>query len=157
MEQACLSAGKTGKNISSVAGVDANSVRSVKTVNVHRGDIYYADLNPVCGSEQGGKRPVVVIQNDMGNTHAPTLIVATITTKADKRKFPTHYLVKENAAFDEPSTIMLEQLRTIDKNRVLGYLGKIPPKEMLNVDKALMLSLALQQYTGTVVKYIVKE
>ena len=122
-----------------------------------RGDIYYADLNPVCGSEQGGTRPVVVIQNDMGNTHAPTLIVATITTKADKRKFPTHYLVKENAAFDEPSTIMLEQLRTIDKNRVLGYLGKIPPKEMLNVDKALMLSLALQQYTGTVVKYIVKE
>lgn len=122
-----------------------------------RGDIYYADLNPVCGSEQGGKRPVVVIQNDMGNTHAPTLIVATITTKADKRKFPTHYLVKENAAFAEPSTIMLEQLRTIDKNRVLGYLGKIPPKEMLNVDKALMLSLALQQYTGTVVKYIVKE
>ena len=122
-----------------------------------RGDIYYADLNPVCGSEQGGKRPVVVIQNDMGNTHAPTLIVATITTKSDKRKFPTHYLVKENAAFDEPSTIMLEQLRTIDKNRVLGYLGKIPPKEMLNVDKALMLSLALQQYTGTVVKYIVKE
>lgn len=99
----------------------------------------------------------MVIQNDMGNTHAPTLIVATITTKADKRKFPTHYLVKENAAFDEPSTIMLEQLRTIDKNRVLGYLGKIPPKEMLNVDKALMLSLALQQYTGTVVKYIVKE
>lgn len=122
-----------------------------------RGDIYYADLNPVCGSEQGGKRPVVVIQNDMGNTHAPTLIVATITTKADKRKFPTHYLVKENATFDEPSTIMLEQLRTIDKNRVLGYLGKIPPKEMLNVDKALILSLALQQYTGTVVKYIVKE
>lgn len=66
-----------------------------------RGDIYYADLNPVCGSEQGGKRPVVVIQNDMGNTHAPTLIVATITTKADKRKFPTHYLVKENAALVE--------------------------------------------------------
>ena len=65
--------------------------------------------------------------------------------------------MKENAAFDEPSTIMLEQLRTIDKNRVLGYLGKIPSKEMLNVDKALMLSLALQQYTGTVVKYIVKE
>ena len=93
----------------------------------------------------------------MGNTHAPTLIVATITTKPDKRKFPTHYLVIENSAFDEPSTIMLEQLRTIDKNRVLGYLGKIAPKEMLSVDKALMLSLALQQYTGTVVKYIVKE
>ena len=122
-----------------------------------RGDIYYADLNPVCGSEQGGKRPVVVIQNNIGNVHSPTLIVATITTKQDKRKYPTHYPIKENPAFTEPSVIMLEQLRTIDKNRVLGYLGKIPPKEMLNVDKALMLSLALQQYTGTVVKYIVKE
>ena len=63
MEQACLSAEKTGKNISSAAGVDANSVRSVKTVNVHRGDIYYADLSPVVGSEQGGVRPVLIVQN----------------------------------------------------------------------------------------------
>ena len=122
-----------------------------------RGDIYYADLNPVCGLEQGGKRPVLVIQNDMGNAHAPTLIVATITTKPDKRKFPIHYLVRDNAAFDVPSTIMLEQLRTIDKSRVLGYLGKIAPREMVNIDRALMLSLSLQQYGGTVVKYIVKD
>ena len=83
-----------------------------------RGDIYYADLNPVCGSEQGGKRPVVVIQNNIGNVHSPTLIVATITTKQDKRKYPTHYPIKENPAFTEPSVIMLEQLRTIDKRRL---------------------------------------
>ena len=109
----------------------------------HRGDIYFANLNPVCGSEQGGKRPVVVIQNEVGNTHAPTLIVASITTRGEKRKLPTHYLVEENAAFDEPSMIMLERLCTIDKDRILGYLGKISQKEMLNVDKALMLSFAL--------------
>lgn len=109
----------------------------------HRGDIYFANLNPVCSSEQGGKRPVVVIQNDVGNTHAPTLIVGSITTRVDKRKLQTRYLVEENTAFDELSMIMLEQLRTIDKDRVLGYLGKISLKEMLNVDKALMLSLAL--------------
>ena len=123
-----------------------------------RGDIYYADLNPVCGSEQGGKRPVVVIQNNMGNTHSPTLIVAAITTRVDKkRKFPAHYAVKDNSAFEEPSTIMLEQIRTIDKKRVLGYLGKIDVKEMMGVDKVLMLSLALERYNGTVVKYIAKE
>ena len=108
-----------------------------------RGDIYYADLNPVCGSEQGGKRPVVVIQNDMGNTHAPTLIVATITTKADKRKFPTHYLVKENAAFDEPSTIMLEQLRTIDKKRLKDKVCHLDNDIIGQVDKALSVSLEM--------------
>lgn len=123
-----------------------------------RGDIYYADLNPVCGSEQGGKRPVVVIQNNMGNIHSPTLIVAAITTRVDKkRKFPAHYAVKDNSAFEEPSTIMLEQIRTIDKKRVLGYLGKIDAKEMIGVDKVLLLSLALERYNGTVVKYIAKE
>ena len=103
-----------------------------------RGDIYYADLNPVCGSEQGGKRPVVVIQNNIGNAHSPTLIVATITTKQDKRNYPTHYPIKENPAFTEPSMIMLEQLRTIDKNRVIGYLGKIAAKDMVGVDRALI-------------------
>ena len=122
-----------------------------------RGDIYYADLNPVCGSEQGGKRPVVVIQNNIGNVHSPTLIVATITTKQDKRKYPTHYPIKENPAFTEPSVIMLEQLRTIDRNRVIGYLGKITAKDMLGIDQALVLSLALEHLGNAVVKYIVKE
>ena len=90
MEQACLSAEKTGKNISSVAGVDANSVRSVKTVNVHRGDIYYADLSPVVGSEQGGVRPVLIVQNDVGNRFSPTVIAAAITSQRDKTNLPTH-------------------------------------------------------------------
>lgn len=109
-----------------------------------RGDIYYADLNPVCGSEQGGMRPVVVIQNNTGNKHAPTLIVAMVTTKSTKKEnLPTHYLIKDNEAFSEPSVILLEQIRTIDKKRIKSYLGKTTKKEMLGIDKALLRSLSL--------------
>ena len=110
-----------------------------------RGDIYYADLNPVCGSEQGGKRPVLVIQNNKGNTHSPTLIVATITTKLNKKSnhFPTHYVIRENPAF-------------IDKDRLIGYLGKVPQRDMTGIDRALMTSLSLNN-ENAVVKYIVKE
>ena len=110
-----------------------------------RGDIYCADLNPVIGSEQGGTRPVVVIQNDTGNKHAPTLIVATVTTKIRKKeKMPTHYLIKNNPAFSEPSVVMLEQIRTIDKSRIESYLGKASRSEMTGIDKALLSSMALQ-------------
>lgn len=106
----------------------------------------------------GGTRPVVVIQNNIGNTYSSTLVVAATTTKQDrKKKMPTHYLIRGNAAFDEPSVIMLEQIRTIDKERVVGYLGKITAKDMLGVDRALMVSLALEHFKGAVVKYIVKE
>lgn len=109
-----------------------------------RSDIYYADLNPVCGSEQGGMRPVVVIQNNTGNKHAPTLIVAMVTTKSTKKEnLPTHYLIKNNEAFSEPSVILLEQIRTIDKKRIKSYLGKTTKKEMLGIDKALLRSLSL--------------
>lgn len=109
-----------------------------------RGDIYYVDLNPVIGSEQGGSRPVVVIQNNSGNRHAPTLIVATITSKTSKNgQLPTHYLLKENPALDEPSVVLLEQLRTIDKRRVREYLGRTSKREMLAIDKALVKSLSL--------------
>ena len=123
-----------------------------------RGDIYYADLNPVCGSEQGGKRPVLVIQNDKGNTHSPTLIVATITTKLNKKSnyFPTHYIIRENPAITEPSVIMLEQIRTIDKERVIEYLGKISQRDMTGIDRALMTSLSLNS-ENTVIKYILKD
>ena len=101
-----------------------------------RGDIYYVDLNPVIGSEQGGSRPVVVIQNNSGNRHAPTLIVAMITSKTSKNgQLPTHYLLKENPALDEPSVVLLEQLRTIDKRRVREYLGRTSKREMLAIDK----------------------
>lgn len=109
-----------------------------------RGDIYYADLNPVCGSEQGGMRPVVVIQNNTGNKHAPTLIVAMVTTKVgNKPSLPTHYLIRNNDALAEPSIILLEQIRTIDKKRIKSYLGKTTKKELLGIDKALLRSLSL--------------
>lgn len=110
-----------------------------------RGDIYCADLNPVIGSEQGGIRPVIVIQNDIGNKHSTTLIVAAVTTKIRKKEqMPTHYLIQNNPAFSEPSVVMLEQIRTIDKQRIEGYLGKATKSEMLGIDKALLASVALQ-------------
>ncbi len=109
-----------------------------------RGDIYYADLNPVCGSEQGGLRPVVVIQNNIGNKHAPTLIIAMVTTKTTKKaNLPTHYLIRNNDAFTEPSIVLLEQIRTIDKKRIKAYLGKTTEKELRGIDKALVRSLSL--------------
>ncbi len=114
-----------------------------------RGDIYCADLNPVIGSEQGGTRPVVVIQNDTGNKHAPTLIVATVTSKIRKKEqMPTHYLIKSNPAFAEPSVVMLEKIRTIDKSRIERYLGRASQSEMTGIDKALLTSVALQYLCG---------
>ena len=89
-----------------------------------RGDIYYADMEPHIGSEQGGKRPVVVLQNNIGNRHSPTLIVATVTTRTEKKKNqPTHVLVDSNLAFEEPSMILLEQIFTIDKSRIERFMG----------------------------------
>ena len=89
-----------------------------------RGDIYYADMEPHIGSEQGGKRPVVVLQNNIGNRHSPTLIVATVTTRTEKKKNqPTHVLVDSNPAFEEPSMILLEQIFTIDKSRIERFMG----------------------------------
>ena len=111
-----------------------------------RGDIYFADLDPVVGSEQGGTRPVIVIQNDTGNKHSPTLIVATVTTRIRKKEnMPTHLLIKDNPAFREASVVQLEQIRTIDKCRIDNYLGKVTPHEMVAIDKALSISLAMEQ------------
>ena len=113
-----------------------------------RGDIYMADLSPVCGSEQGGVRPVVVIQNNIGNHHSPTLIVATITTKTRKKtKQPTHYLMRDNPALAHPSVVLLAQIRTIDKQRVERYLGKATRKEMFGINAALLISLALSPFS----------
>ena len=111
-----------------------------------RGDIYFADLDPVVGSEQGGTRPVIVIQNDTGNKHSPTLIVATVTTRIRKKEnMPTHLLIKDNPAFREASVVQLEQIRTIDKCRIDNYLGKVMPHEMVAIEKALSISLAMEQ------------
>ena len=111
-----------------------------------RGDIYFADLDPVVGSEQGGTRPVIVIQNDTDNKHSPTLIVATVTTRIRKKEnMPTHLLIKDNPAFREASVVQLEQIRTIDKCRIDNYLGKVTPHEMVAIEKALSISLAMEQ------------
>ena len=144
MEQACLSAEKTGKNISSVAGVDANSVRSVKTVNVHRGDIYYADLSPVVGSEQGGVRPVLIVQNDTGNRHSPTVIAAAITSQLGKARLPTHIaLAAQGSGLPKDSVILLEQIRTLDKRRLRERMGRVDSAVMEQVDAAIAVSFGL--------------
>ncbi len=110
-----------------------------------RGDIYCADLNPVIGSEQGGIRPVVVLQNDTGNKYSTTLIVAMVSTKiAKKEKLPTHYVIENNPAFRQASVVLLEQIRTIDKKRITDYLGKVTSEEMASIDKALAVSLAMK-------------
>ena len=111
---------------------------------IRRGDIYYADLRPVIGSEQGGVRPVLVIQNDIGNKHSPTVICAAITSKMNKAKLPTHVeLNTRRCAMVRDSVILLEQLRTIDKQRLKEYVCHIDSAMMQKVDKALRISLEI--------------
>lgn len=111
---------------------------------IKRGDIYYAELNPVIGSEQGGTRPVLIISNDTGNRHSPTVIIAAITGKT-KAKLPTHTEVKNFEGLDRDSIILLEQIRTIDKKRLKQYMGMMPAEAMARVDKALAISLAITE------------
>ncbi len=111
---------------------------------IKRGDIFYAELNPVVGSEQGGTRPVLIISNDIGNSHSPTVIIAAITGRTQtKAKLPTHTEVKDVEGLDRDSIILLEQIRTIDKQRLKNHMGTIPNNIMARVDKALAISLAM--------------
>lgn len=111
---------------------------------IRRGDIYYADLRPVIGSEQGGVRPVLVIQNDIGNKHSPTVICAAITSKMNKAKLPTHVeLNTRRCAMVKDSVILLEQLRTIDKQRLKEKICHIDGELLREVDRALKVSLEL--------------
>lgn len=113
---------------------------------IKRGDVYYAELNPVIGSEQGGTRPVLIISNDIGNKHSPTVIVAPITSRIHtKAKLPTHTFVKDYDGLDKDSVILLEQIRTIDKQRLKQYIGMIPDNLMARADKALAISVALEK------------
>ncbi len=108
-----------------------------------RGEIYYADLNPFYGSEQGGIRPVIVLQNNTGNIHCPTLIVAPITSRPGKKPLqPTHCPLLGNSGLS-PSLVLLEQVKTIDKRRVRKYIGKVTPQQMSDIDCALEISLGL--------------
>ena len=110
-----------------------------------RGQVYYADLRPVVGSEQGGIRPCLIIQNDTGNLHSPTVIIATMTTQS-KANIPTHVVVSpEDYCLDINTTILLEQLRTIDKSRLRDFVGRLSDSTMQKVDEALRISLALNK------------
>lgn len=109
-----------------------------------RGDVYYADLRPVIGSEQGGIRPVLIVQNDIGNKHSPTVIVAAITSKMNKAKLPTHIeLDSARYEMDKDSVILLEQLCTIDKKRLKDKVCHLDNEIMARVNRALLISLEL--------------
>ena len=111
---------------------------------VKRGDIYYADLSPVVGSEQGGIRPVLVIQNDIGNKYRPTVIAAAITSQINKAKMPTHIeLAAKDYGLNKDSVILLEQIRTIDKRRLREKIGRIDDGLMASVNNALSISFGL--------------
>ncbi|HHY75313.1 MAG TPA: type II toxin-antitoxin system PemK/MazF family toxin [Firmicutes bacterium] len=110
-----------------------------------RGDIYFADLSPVIGSEQGGFRPVLIIQNDIGNKYSPTVIIAAITSQIQKARLPTHVeLSSRDSGLDRDSVVLLEQLRTIDKRRLKRRVSRISDDLMRKVDEALAISLGLR-------------
>ena len=112
---------------------------------VLRGEIYYADLSPVVGSEQGGVRPVLIVQNDVGNRHSPTVIAAAITSQHDKSKLPTHIEVSANkCGLAKDSIVLLEQIRTIDKKRLKDRMGELDYTAMNKVDTALSISFGLE-------------
>lgn len=113
-------------------------------LSVKRGDIYYADLSPVVGSEQGGVRPVLIIQNDVGNKYSPTVIAAAITSRMGKTKLPTHIDVyAERAGLARDSVVLLEQVRTLDKRRLREKMGRLDDQIMGEIDTAIAVSLGL--------------
>ena len=116
--------------------------------SVKRGDIFYADLSPVVGSEQGGIRPVLIVQNDTGNRHSPTVIAAAITSQMGKAKLPTHIEVSPiNCGLPKESIILLEQVRTLDKHRLREKTGRLDDKVMRQVDNAIAVSFGLHPET----------
>ena len=118
-------------------------------MSVKRGDIYYADLSPVVGSEQGGLRPVLIVQNDVGNRYSPTVIAAAITSKMGKAKLPTHIDVEgTEAGLAKDSVILLEQVRTIDKKRLKEKMGHLDEGTMYQVNNAIQVSFGLGAYSS---------
>ncbi len=113
-------------------------------MNIRRGDIYYADLSPVVGSEQGGVRPVLIVQNDVGNRFSPTVIAAAITSQKDKARLPTHIQVDSvDSGLAKDSVVLLEQIRTLDKRRLKEHMGRLDDSFMDQVDQALQISFGL--------------
>ncbi len=117
-------------------------------MSVKRGEIYYADLSPVVGSEQGGIRPVLIVQNDIGNKHSPTVIAAAITSQKEKAKLPTHIsLNASSCGLAKDSIVLLEQIRTIDKKRLKERMGELDSPSMTKVNNALSISFGLGSVT----------
>lgn len=112
-------------------------------MEVNRGDVYYADLSPVVGSEQGGVRPVLVVQNDVGNRYSPTVIIAAITSQLSKAKLPTHIELGKEYGLEKNSVVLLEQIRTLDKRRLKEKVCTIDNITMQKVDIAIMISLGI--------------
>mgnify|MGYP004722493405 FL=1 len=120
-------------------------------MSIRRGDIYYADLSPVVGSEQGGVRPDLIVQNDVGNKYSPTVIAAAITSQRDKTKLPTHIRVDaDESGLAKDSIVLLEQIRTIDKQRLKERMGRLDSGSMTMVDRALTVSFGLGSEFNTV-------
>ena len=114
------------------------------TMVIKRGDIFYADLSPVIGSEQGGVRPVLIIQNDIGNKYSPTVIVAAITSQINKAKLPTHVEISsEEYGLNRDSVVLLEQIRTLDKKRLKEKIGHMTETDMKKVDKSVLIRISL--------------
>ena len=112
---------------------------------IKRGDIYYADLNPVVGSEQGERRPVLIVQNDKGNKYSPTVIVVPITGRLNKTPLPTHVLIPKSCGLDKDSLALTEQVRAIDRSRLGNYIGHAGKSVMSQVDMALSVSVGLNE------------
>lgn len=120
-------------------------MRDQRTRPIYRGDIYYADLSPVTGSEQGGIRPVLILQNDIGNSHSPTVIAAAITGYVKGKRQPTHVRLRGAACgLFRDSTVLLEQIRTLDSSRLREYMGSVGNDKMREVDDALRVSVGLE-------------
>ena len=118
-------------------------------MNIKRGDIYYADLSPVIGSEQGGLRPVLIVQNDVGNRYSPTVIAAAITSRMGKTRLPTHIdIYAERAGLSKDSVILMEQVRTLDKRRLKERLGHLEGEVMDQVDQAIAVSFGIGNAAG---------
>lgn len=113
----------------------------MRNLNIRRGQIYYADLSPVVGSEQGGLRPVLIIQNNVGNSHSPTVIAAAITSRQTKHTLPTH--IDFSGVLSKDSVVLLEQIRTLDKRRLKQYIGEVSEKTMEQVNNAIKISLGV--------------
>jgi mRNA interferase MazF len=139
----CIYPVRTGNNTDS--DTKFIYIREISIMTVKRGDIYYADLSPVVGSEQGGVRPVLIVQNDVGNRHSPTVIAAAITSQRDKTHLPTHIEVQaDKCGLAKDSIVLLEQIRTIDKKRLKDKMGELDLRSMNKVNTALSISFGLE-------------